>query len=706
MPIKRTGLFFMLMAFSLFLKSGANPDFKPLPSLTMEQIQTIIDHASGERALDDIRHLSLLHRWFNSDGYDEAANYVLNKTKEIGLAQAGIEKFPADGKILYSTQRTLPRWNVKEAELAMTSPQKKRLVSWEETPTVLASNSRSADVEAELVDVGEGVRPSDYEGKDIKGKFVLASSPQAKGRIEVVHRLAVLERGAAGVVSYRSYYLDDFPDLITWDHIWTLEKDGRPSTFGFCVSKRMGWELRRLLRDGEKVVLKAKVETSLGPGEYGVVQGSIPGTVFPDQEIWLIAHLDHANPGANDNASGSAAILESARAFSRLIKAGLVPKPKRTIRFLWVPEIYGTTAYLATHPEAAERIIAVINMDMVGEDQKLCGSTFQVTRTPDSTPSFLNDILSGHLDFFLAHPPEPGHEMADPLAVISPLGSREPWLAAVAPFSGGSDHEVFMGGGVNIPATMFGSGPDYFYHTAQDTPDKCDSTQLRRAIALAMTVASSLAYLDAESAQEQAEILFSKSLGRLGSDVERSMGFLQRSPLRGEDLKEALNILDGGARREIQVISSLMRRVPLEKKQSSLVRRKIDELDLRLETDKKTVRISYGVLCAERGVKPGPAVLTPEETDAGRFIPRRKPGFPGPFDDGYLGEKLGAEGKAALGRLPGLASYETGAYIDGKLSALDIRNAVSAECGPVNLSDVMAYLRALESIGLISLEKK
>ncbi len=456
------------------------------------------------------------------------------------MSQASIEKFPADGKIYYSTHKTFPRWNVKQAELAMVAPIRKHIVSWEEMPTSLASNSRPADVEAELIDVGEGIRPSDYEGKDVKGKLVLASSPQGKGRIELVHRLAVLDRGAAGVVSYRSYYLDDFPDLVTWDHIFTLEKDGRTSTFGFCISKRMGWELKRLLRSGEKVVLRAKVESSLGPGEYRVVEAAIPGEGFQDQEIWYIAHLDHCNPGANDNASGSAAILESARAFNELIKTGALPKPKRTLRFFWVPEIYGTYAYLSAHPDEAKKAVAVINMDMVGEDQKMCGSTFQVTQTPDSCPSFMNDLLTGHLDFFLAHPPQPGGEFVDPLAVVSLSGTREPWQARVIPYSGGSDHEVFLGGGVNVPATMFGSWPDYYYHTAQDTPDKCDPTQMRRAIALGMTVAWSVANADAESGLGLSETIYPRCLQRIGRDLERAVRLLQESQLRGEDLKDAI----------------------------------------------------------------------------------------------------------------------------------------------------------------------
>jgi len=150
------------------------------------------------------------------------------------------------------------RVRYRSAQLSLVSPINKHLASWAESPIVLASNSRSADITADLVDVGEGISPSDYEGKDVAGKIVLASSPQNGGRIDLVHRLAVFERGAAGVIAYRSYYLDDFPDIVTWDHLNTLELEGRPSTFGFCLSKRTGWALKRLLDKGESVRLPVK----------------------------------------------------------------------------------------------------------------------------------------------------------------------------------------------------------------------------------------------------------------------------------------------------------------------------------------------------------------------------------------------------------------------------------------------------------------
>lgn len=687
------------LAFSGIIIAQLN---SPVPGLTLNQIKEIIDTASGERALNHIRHLTLHHRWFVSDGYHEAALYIQKKAREIGLEGVGIEKFPSDGKIFYSTQRSLPKWTVISAELSLVSPVKKHLVSWEENPITLASNSRSADVTAELVDVGEGTHLSDYETKEVRGKLVLASSPQGGGRIDLVHRLAVLERGAAGVISYRSYYLDDFPDLITWDHINTLELNEKLSTFGFCISKRMGRELKHLLQKGEKVMLHARVDADVSSGYFEIVTGHIPGSDLAQQEIWYIAHLDHCLPSANDNASGSAAILETARTIIELIQKGILQSPRRTLRFFWVPEIWGTYAYIANHLEETKKAIAVINMDMVGENQKLCGSVFRVTRTPDSAPTFLNDLLELNLDFILSHNHQPGREFTDPFVILSPLGSRENWNAKVIPYAGGSDHFVFMGGVINIPATMFGSWPDYFYHSSNDTPDKSDSTQLKRAIVYGIMVASSIMNLDTQSGIELLDLIFSRCVERMDKAMDQAMELLHGSGLAGEDLKEALNILHWTSLREQETLRSISKLMPDDEDILSTINNYNKEIRRILQSSKKIVQDYYGDLCKRKGKKVSPIVRTREEKSANQLIPIRNPAFPGPISSDYIAEKLKEEKLNYQNIFTRLQLYEVGAFINDKRSVMDIRNAVSAECGPVKLPDVLAYLKMLEKIDLVS----
>ncbi len=575
----------LLLTMLLFLPLTSRAETPP-PGLTLEQIKAIIDTASGDRAWNHVSQLTLHHRWFVSDGYFDAAQYVEAKAKEIGLQDVRVERFPSDGKIFYSTDRTLPKWTVRSARLSLVSPVEKHLVSWAENPIVLASNSRTADVEAELVDVGEGVNPEDYEGKDVAGKLVLASSPQTKGRIETVHRLAVFERGALGVISYRSYYLDDFPDLITWDHIRTHEHNGKASTFGFCISKRMGWGLKRLLEKGEKVVLHAEVDAELSPGEYGIVTAQIPGTDLSEQEIWLVAHVDHCRPSANDNASGSAGILETARTLHQLIDSGALPRPRRTLRFFWVPEIRGPYAYIAEHLDETRKAVAVINMDMVGENQEVCGSTFGVTGTPDSTPSFLNDLLAMELDFMLAHDYQPGRELIDPFVVVSPLGTHEPWKAEVTPYSGGSDHYVFMGGVINIPSTMLGSWPDYFYHSSGDTPDKSDPTQLKRAVVYGAMLATSIAQMDGEAGLDLLDRMSGQSLVRLEQAAGRARAHVESGEVSEDQLQEALNMVRWTYRREEQALASVSRLLPNESAVAARIETLTSRLSSQLRTDK------------------------------------------------------------------------------------------------------------------------
>ena len=690
-----------LIAAAWLAASPAAAPVDPLPGMNMDRIHAVIDTASGLRALAHIRHLAMHHRWFVSDGYDRAAGYIRDQAVKSGLERVVIHEFPSDGKRFYATEKSLPKWTVRSAELSLIAPVRKRLASWEEAPITLASNSRTADVTAALVDVGKGTRPSDYEGKDVAGKLVLASSPQNGGRIDRVHRLAVFERGAAGVIAYRGYSLDDHPDLITWDHINTLEQEGRPSTFGFCLSKRTGWELKRMRAEGMEVTLHAEVDADLGPGAFSVVDARIPGSDLSGQEIWFIAHLDHCLPSANDNASGSAAILETARTLVELYAGGVLPRPRRTLRFLWVPEIWGTYAFLAEKPEEAAKAVAVVNMDMAGEDQVLCGSTFRVTRTPDSIPSFFNDYLELNLDFLLSHEVDPNTVLADPLALISPQGRREPWRAAMIPYSGGSDHYVFMGGVINTPATMFGSWPDIFYHSSGDTPDKSDPTQLKRVVVLGALTGAGLAGMNPGSGLQLLDLMAAAGRIRLDETASAALAGLGGAPPDGRAGREALNRLQWAARRERLALRSL---VSLLTDPEVAVRIKTlsGELDRHVQALETHIRDRFRALCRAAGRTariPGPNAA---EKAAAALIPLRNPAFPGPISGGYLAEKAAAADLSALPSLPGSAVYEIAAFMDGKLSVLDIRNAVSAECGPVELDAVLAYLRLLEKLDLVS----
>jgi hypothetical protein len=73
-----------------------------------------------------------------------------------------------------------------------------------------------------------------------------------------------------------------------------------------------------------------------------------------------------------------------ARTLSKLVAEGKLAPPRRTIRFVWPPEIEGTMALLAGKPDLAGRIRAAIHLDMVGggPETKAVFMESKATRAP------------------------------------------------------------------------------------------------------------------------------------------------------------------------------------------------------------------------------------------------------------------------------------------------------------------------------------
>lgn len=145
----------------------------------------------------------------------------------------------------------------------------------------------------------------------------------------------------------------------------------------------------------------------------------------------------------------------------------------RTIRFLWGPEFAGTAA--ALHQMRARvddfRPAAVLNLDMVGEDQDQCGGPFLVERGPDCTPSLLAPVAE-HITAKVF-----SHTQARP-------GSWQPAL-----FLGLSDHAVLADPQIGCPVVAFAHAPDRFNHSAGDSLDKVSDAEMHRSTSIATALA-------------------------------------------------------------------------------------------------------------------------------------------------------------------------------------------------------------------------
>ena len=459
----------------------------------------IANEFSGEAAQENDRQIVQYHRIQGSPMMAEVAEkVVLAKLRAWGI-ESSMEQFPSDGKTYYQTHLSPMGWDMRGAELWVESVGgvsdfvPLRLCRYSDVPMCVSTYSKGGDWTGELVDVGAGTSDKDYEGKDVRGKVALAY-----GYAGAVVRAAAVKRGAVGVVIYPE--ADDrpeHPDMVRYNGVWPRAEELDKTVGGFQISANQYTQLRELMRKGP-VRVHGKIDATLGPGQLTVVHAWIRGSKNPEREVLISGHLDHPKWSANDNASGSAAMLEMVRTLHALISSGKLAAPATTIHFMWVSEFYGTIAYLTKHPEARACntagwddprqnpagkpyragepcIVMNLNLDMVGEDTVKTISRFYITRTPDSVEGPLNGLMADVM------------QQTREAYLFAPTGTRNYWPAEMAPYAQGSDHDLFLG--VGIPSAMLGHDPDWTHHTSEDTVDKTDASEFLRVGVLAAAAA-------------------------------------------------------------------------------------------------------------------------------------------------------------------------------------------------------------------------
>jgi hypothetical protein len=699
---------------------GENLESQHWPVLSRAQLQAVIDTVSGETALDHIQFISQYWRWGPSTGFHEVAEYVVKQAKSYGLSDAHIERFIADRTTLYlGAPIYAPSWDPLAAELWVVEPVHQKITSFDDIPMCVAGYSRNTDVIAELVNVGEGTSPEDYAGKDVKGKIVLGT-----GAVGVLQQMAVFERGALGVLSawtpefQTSRAPIDYPDQVAWGlGVVPESKTGRPSTFGFMLSERQRHDLLNLLKTHKEVMMHAIVRAGLiEPGYLEVAAASIPGREFAHQELILTAHLDHPKPAANDNASGSATLLEIARVLQTLVRSGQLPPPKRTIRFLWLEEGSSTLAYIDRHPEVLHRAFAVINLDIVGDDQQKTKGILYYWRSSSSHPSFVSDVAQ---DFFELvrninndrMPTEPLHP------ILAPTGNRRPFVGEVQRFRRGSDHSFFVSSGV--PAVNFADWPDQFHHTQFDTPEKSDPTQLKRVAFIGAASAAALSGAGPDDAIRIATNVVGRGRTRLGEDLTKGLHLLDRTTAANlpQSYKEARNVVHQGYVRECQELDSVRLLAGKDPTALGYLRRQEEAL---AESEARTVKhaqLYYESQARRLGVTPQPIETTNDELRSEKRIPAWAGAYRvGAVGEGGLAEKLNEPDirhKLRIFRYNWQVRgpfvfyatlFETLNLIDGKRSVKEIRDVVSAEYDPVPLDVVEELIDAMAKAKLIKIQ--
>ena len=651
-------------------------------------IAALSQELSGETAKSNLEYIARHHRMRGSRGFRSAADHIVKQLRDYGITDARVEQFPADGKTFYGTQKSRPPWDAEFAELWEMRESNSgwtrhaRLASWDAMPVTLAQDSESGEATADLVDVGNGSAEKDYAGKDVRGKLVLAAAQPG-----AVARHAIERLGAVGIVSYaqnqRTAWWGENENLVRWGHLDTFAP--KP-TFAFMISPKQARNFQARLARGEKIRLHGIVRAGKHSGSYDIATATIPGADpnLRNEEIAFSCHLDHQRPGANDNASGSVAILEVARTLNKLIAEGKIARPARTIRFIWPPEIEGTITLLNARPEMAARIKAVIHMDMVGGGPET-KAIFHVTRGPASLPSFVNDVAEHFGQFVNDQSAQfaKGENATYPLFAAE--GGKEPLQAEMAEFSMGSDHQIYTDSSFSIPAIYLNDWPDRYIHTNLDTPANVDPTKLKRAAFIGAASAYFLANVKSSDAASILKVLQTHSLQRTSTMLTR------RAALAPEEASKLTRFHLWSERALVDSMDRFFRIPETTRTDATAFLNNMEKL--------------------AGGTSPGPA-----SQGDGRLIFRRNAKLKGPmgaFGYDYFSDHYGAERESALRIMQfqglrgsvGEYAYEVLNLVNGTRNAQDIRDFVSATYGPIPLEVVVEYLRALETIKVIEAVK-
>jgi hypothetical protein len=260
-------------------------------------------------------------------------------------------------------------------------------------------------------------------------------------------------------------------------------------------------------------------------------------------------------------------MLEIARAVTRMIREGKLQRPERDIRFWWTNEIDGPYDYFALHPEEVKSTFVNINQDMVGVNQTVGGLSRvqQVTRTPWSRPTFLNDVVEsivmslyyGNNSYIAARQAQstpPGSPYSRP--IYSRNGSRDRYSVEITPFFNNTDAMPFndawtaaQHGGIT-----FTNWPDEYIHSSADDMWQMDPTTFKRNAVAVTAIAWFMANAGAKEADSLTRFVNSSGLVRVNRDSsELTAAVLQGRAFEGDWAV----VIEESVSREVRVIDSI-----------------------------------------------------------------------------------------------------------------------------------------------------
>jgi len=651
-------------------------------------------------------------REFSQPFYE--AQGIHEMARQYAPQSARLEKHQATGTYDYPL----------EGELWVLEPQRRLVARLEADPALVAGGSKTADITGELVFVSRQCLDQIKSGKEAparanySGKLALMwSHPTGEDA------KALAAAGLRGVIAFRAHerYFD--PGQVVYSGGSYGQHD--PLAAGFSISWRQWSELLEDLHLGKKIVLRGRTRVEKFPVKLETVYCWIPGTEPEGKGVVFTAHLfdGFIKRGANDNISGCVVELEILRAINRLIAGGDLPRPRRTIHFLWTQEFSGTYAFLKEHPGWAEQVSVNVNIDMVGEGLRKNNAVFRMGQCFGHLPSYIDGLAKSILDYLCrtndilltSDVPRgrPGGQYF-PIPMVEKNGSLDAFRYTILPAHGGSDHMCFNNAVVAVPGVMFNIWPDQWYHADTDTPDKADPTQLKRAAFVGAACAWAAADCTDEVAGGLAEAAAEYGYQRVAQrEIPRAMSRVLgagRENLAGETA-QAARLVAYGAGRELAAIHSIEGVFS----GSAAARKAVDDRVREWELYRgalRTLVLEYARTRAASLGLPAPAEPAPDELQ--RKCEKAVPAIAGPvkgreFDLSRYAkyQEYMKKHPDALKRLK-IAPRQAATilnYVNGRRSIADISACAAGELDEeVPLPETAGYLRLLKDVGWLVIE--
>jgi hypothetical protein len=660
------------------------------PQLT-KTIEKIRAENNANEALDFVARLYEEDRWANFAKFQDSARYLQRTMSDIGLRNVELLSAPADGVTRFGFWTMPLAWDVKRAKLEIIQPAAPReiriLAEYREVPASLVMWSGSTPPGGITTEVVE-LRPATLERLKrlgVKGKMVL-TEPSLDLSQRGALKAALYKQGAAGIISYAT----ENPDLINghywinaWgDYGWGFTKTSSPLV-GFSITPRQGAYLSNLLAHGTNVRVKAVAETRYYSGRYPYITAVIPGS-GSDEEVLELGHAFEL--GAQDNSTGVAAMLEAVATLRRLIEAGKLPRPWRSIRILVMSEDYGSSAYVATHVPRIKRTIGAICIDTpAGLYDETGGYTFALN--PDVNRSYQDALIVRISENYYAGLPH-----------------KFPRWSPYRPRSDSYLSDPLIG--IPTVSATASTGAENVHHNSADTLDRVDPRSLRD---LSSMVATFLYYLASASDSEipwLTEIAADRSYENA---IAAAAPFLSRITVaeNGDSLSRQLSRglaeVNYNADRDRDALLSVLRlsssgnRERLLAKLDPLlqrIRRFADGQCERLHEAANRRAIEVG---SASPVKASAPAVNPSFIEASHIVVKRKRFGPVTLDDLPLEQR---EGYPGFGDTP--APLRLLYWCDGKRTIAEVVRLIELEQGPINF-DFVGYFKFLARHGYVEL---